>query len=169
MATRPTLVRALPTDYQTLSEIECRVFYDEAFSAVAWGPQRDSLRAITARANQFAAPSKNPHERRFLTKAVLGDEIVGFAEWKFVTEREADERVRLEELAKEKENVGGEVKVEEKKTEEQIFKEKEEAWGVGANFKFCEDVFLKGDEIMLASCEGKDFCSEFAFSLFFPL
>lgn len=53
--------------------------------------------------------------------------------------------------------------VKEKKTEEEIFAEKERSWGVGANFKFCEDVFLTADGHMLDSCRGKDYCS-----LFFP-
>lgn len=60
-----------------------------------------------------------------------------------------------------KEHEAGGVK--EEKTAEQIFAEKEKSWGVGANFKFCEDAFLPADQYMTDSCEGKDYCSSFHF------
>lgn len=110
------------------------------------------------RARAMLKQPSNPNERAINTVAVLvdpvsGDEtIIGLAGWVVVTNRGAQAQ------AEEKDESTKEQKVlspeERKKLDESI-------WGVGANFKFCEDAFIVGDEIMYASCEGKDYCSTF--------
>lgn len=66
--------------------------------------------------------------------------IVGVAVWGFVTGRK-----------------NGKGKEDRK---EQKFVWKQEDWGESANRRFCEDILVKGDEIMLESCEGRDYASE---------
>ena len=164
-----TLSTALPADLHALATLECLTFYDDSFSVVAWGPNRASEQAISGRASQFASSDAAPAEGtateprgyRTITKATLGEtsEIVGFAEWKFslnrdVQKEKADEAKKAAESQKKHES-------EHEQTEQQIREEQEKIWGVGANVKFCEDVFLTADKIMIDSCGGKDYCSVF--------
>jgi hypothetical protein len=150
-----TLVSALPSDFTALSRLECAVFYTEEFSILAFGPQRGSEPNIALRASSMAKTPSNPNERTRYMKAILQltsgeEEIVGFAGWSFITDREAETNNRE----------AGEKERKEEKSEEQILRDNERMWGPGANFKFCEDAFCVADEHMLRSCEGKDYCSK---------
>lgn len=81
-------------------------------------------------------------------KAVDGDgKIVGGVVWEFVTGREGKE--------KEEGNGEGDGKGDGKEKEWN-----QEDWGETANRAFCEDIFIKGDEIMLKSTKGKDYASK---------
>jgi hypothetical protein len=140
-----TVLPAVPADSLPIASLETRVFHDEEFSLVAFGPGRASAENISRRARQFAKDleleSRNGKGR--LTKAIQGDnEIVGAAVWKFV-------------------RVGDEP---EEKSEE----EKLHPWGLGGgSVRFCEDAFVRAEKIMETSAEGGDYASEFLFSLTF--
>jgi len=53
---------------------------------------------------------------------------------------------------------------EDEEKKESSLEKRERNWGPGANFKFCEDVFLPCDEYMMQSCKGKDYASSSPFS-----
>jgi hypothetical protein len=114
------------------------------------------------RASQIS-PTVTPHRKEVLTKATFHDpitktsEIVGYAQWIYVTDRQSPES-----LAAKAESERKEAEEEERRkglSEEERQKEDESSWGYGANIKFCEDVFLKADEIMFESCGEGDYCS----------
>lgn len=140
---------ALPTDLYAIGALECLTFYDEPFSAVAFGPTRDSVKNLTLCAQDRAKPPKRKGQTNRVVKAVSvieqgKEEIVGAAMWFFVVGRkEGDDdllAVDKEEKEKDEENPGG--------------------WGKGANVKFCEEIFGRGDESMWRSCEGGDYASK---------
>jgi hypothetical protein len=142
-----TLSPALPEDCYDIAALEARTFYDEPFSAVAFGPKRDFSENITRRAKSLASEPKEKGSWNRVVKAVINvdgkEEIVGAAGWTFVTERN------------EKEDGGnkGDAPID---------------WGEGANVKFCEDMFLVADGHMLRSTEGKDYASRFPSALLVP-
>lgn len=79
------------------------------------------------------------------------EEIVGFASWTTCVGRGGSDG--------EKGRLGmtegwGEKKVEGKE---------KNTFGPGANVKFCEDAFLRGDEHMMRSTVGRDYASEYGF------
>lgn len=106
-----------------------------------------------------------------VVKAVLaegdGETIVGAAQWRFVVGREREGVAGVSAGAGED---GNPEKKEEAigKLEEGDETEKKDAWGIGANVKFCEDVFLVADEHMIRSTQGRDYASEFSNYLTIP-
>ncbi|KAH9218782.1 hypothetical protein DL95DRAFT_385010, partial [Leptodontidium sp. 2 PMI_412] len=149
-----------PQDYHLISALENRVFYNDPFSIVAFGPERDSLANIEARARSFASQPSAEGESAVVVKAVLaegdGETIVGAAQWRFVVGREREGVAGVSAGAGED---GNPEKKEEAigKLEEGDEAEKKDAWGIGANVKFCEDVFLVADEHMIRSTQGRDY------------
>ncbi|KUJ15778.1 uncharacterized protein LY89DRAFT_685719 [Mollisia scopiformis] len=139
-------ISILPTalqDYHPIAALETHVFHDDPFSIVGFGPLRASPSNIARRAANLAAPSSRPGEWSLVTKAV--DErgvVVGAAVWGLVTGRKGEVNGGKEE-GKEK----GEWK--------------QEDWGESANQRFCEEVFVRGDEHMVRSCGVGDYASEF--------
>ncbi|KAG4440517.1 hypothetical protein IFR05_003987 [Cadophora sp. M221] len=163
-----TITRATPPrDYTLISALENRVFYHDPFSIVAFGPERDSPANIEARAQSFARQASPEGGSAVFVKAVLGERgvmggdgetIVGAAQWNFVVGRERDGVVDAGAGAEE------DKKREDRKDEErkEVIEadegaEKKNVWGIGANIKFCEDVFLVADEHMIRSTEGRDY------------
>jgi hypothetical protein len=142
-----TLSPALPEDCYDIAALEAHTFYDEPFSAVAFGPKRDFPENITRRAKSLVSEPKEKGSWNRVVKAVINvdgkEEIVGAAGWTVVTERN--------------ENEDGE-----NKGDAPI------DWGKGANVKFCEDMFLVADGHMLRSTEGKDYASGFPSDLLVP-
>lgn len=136
-------------DFHAIATLESHTFHDEPFSIVAFGSLRSSPSNISRRAIQFNTINPlNRHgqlkigEWNVVHKAVdENGHIVGAAVWTFVTERER----------KKNEDVNG-LRKEEWKQEE---------WGETANRRFCEEVFLRGDEIMVESTKGLDYASGF--------
>ncbi|TAQ89382.1 hypothetical protein B7494_g2266 [Chlorociboria aeruginascens] len=127
---------ALLADFPTLARLEADAFRDEEFSMVAFGPEGNSEENLAIRAVAMARQPTEPGKTMRFMKAVIEkegkEEIVGFAGWGKVIGRE--------------------------KTEEGGGKEKKQySWGIGANVKLCEDVFLKADEDMERAIEGKDY------------
>lgn len=160
--------------YTLISRLENRVFYDDPFSIIAFGPERGSEANIEVRARSLARQpeGKGDAERNSLVMAVLkaeggeqdedrdGEgEIVGFAEWEFVTGREKGMEAKG----------AGRSESNEAKGEGEEGDGDEDGWGTSANVKFCEDVFLVADEHMLRSTEGKDHASELTLLLKTPL
>jgi hypothetical protein len=139
-----TLHPALPTDLLPLSRLENKVFHNEPFSAVAYGPDRGSEENIAKRAAIFAKAAE-PGEQRWRYVKAVDDEgrILGFAGWGFVPGKKEGDEVR-----------------EEKKGEEDG-EGKENRWGTGANAKFCEDAFVVADQHMVGTCGGRDYASQF--------
>jgi hypothetical protein len=135
-----TLSRALPQDCYEIAALEAHTFYNEPFSALAFGPRRDSPENLSRRAKILASKPKDKGKWNRVVKAVVNvdgkEEIVGAAGWSFVTGRKGE----------------GE---EGKEGEEPI------DWGEGANVRFCEDMFLVADGHMLRSTEGRDYASWF--------
>ncbi len=137
------------TDYYTISALENRVFYADHFTIVAFGPQRDSEANIQKRAKGLAKAPKREGDREIVVKAVnTNGEIVGAAAWSF-TLNGGEERGDVNEASQAKETKEGGAEGGEEK----------DSWGIGANVKFCEDVFIVADEHMLRSCEGKTHAS----------
>lgn len=141
---------ALPTDYPAIAHIECAAFWDDPFSQVAFGPLRGTDEALRLRVKSFEKEPKDGERLRWV-KAVLstdegkdgGGEIVGFAMWTF--------------------NEGGDGKGRRGREEEENKNEEDGSeWGLSANVKFCEDVFLPADEDMLKATKGRPYASQFA-------
>lgn len=89
---------------------------------------------------------------------------MGAAAWSFVLNRVQNDR-DVGELKEVNEGKEGEIGEREGK------EGGKDSWGIGANVKFCEDVFIVADEHMLRSCSGKDYASKISspFSSTFPL
>lgn len=143
------LAPALPTDLYAIGALECLTFYDSPFSAVAFGPTRDSVENLTLGAQGRAKPPSGRGQTNRIVKAVVLDEsgeeeIVGAAVWTLLVSRRdgGDEFLggKQEDAEKDDRNPGG--------------------WGIGANVQFCAEIFGKGDESMLRSCEGNDYASK---------
>ncbi|CZR60512.1 uncharacterized protein PAC_10408 [Phialocephala subalpina] len=144
-APKITISIAQPEDYYPIAALETLTFHNEPFSAVAFGPLRDHpsniQRRATSLAKQPSIPDGTPKTSEWNVVAKAVDEngiIVGVACWGFVTGRAG----KVEEKG---EGIGGGRAL------------KQEDWGLSANLKFCEEVFLKGDELMLDSCKGEDY------------
>ncbi|PVH85249.1 hypothetical protein DL98DRAFT_54897 [Cadophora sp. DSE1049] len=168
-----TLLPALtPNHYTQISRLENHVFYNDPFTIVAFGPERDSSANIEMRAKGLAKQPEGEGERTLAVMAVLekeggeGEEgegeVVGAAQWMFVTGREMEAKgsggqgrsgeKKLDD-GKVDGEVGGDVKEDEKEAEQDTGN----GWGIGSNVKFCEDVFLVADEHMLRSTKGKNY------------
>jgi hypothetical protein len=143
------LLPALPSDLLTIATLEKDVFWDEEFAALAFGPERGSETALAERVRGLSKPPR-PGHKNTIFKAVATsrdeggkekEEIVGAAVWKIV-------------------RVNEEVEV---KVDEQEVEKVKAGWK--GNWKFYEEVLMKGDEFMLMSCEGRDYASLLPFSL----
>lgn len=161
-----------PTHYTLISRLENNVFYNDPFSIVAFGPERDSEANVEVRARSLARLSEGEGEgeRSLVVMAVLkgvegvededgeGEgEVVGAAELEFFTARER---------GREAKSAGGSEQNEARGEREKGDGDGDgDGWGTGANVKFCEDVFLVADEHMLRSTKGKDYASELTFFL----
>ena len=147
-----SIIAASESDFLVLSKLECDVFYAEEFSALAFGPQRDSQENIALRASLMAKkPLAETAWDRYM-KAVIelpgeDPEIIGFSCWRFVTKREEQGGIE-------------EVKLPRERSPLELLEENKRNWGPGANFKFCEDAFIVADDYMMRSCKGKDYCSK---------
>jgi len=138
-----TIEPALPTDLFTIASLENLTFWDEPFSALAFGPHRGSEANLSLRAKDLASHPKRKGETFRVMKAVdERGEIVGAAVYFFLMGRDR----------------GGEELLQEEKEESKV-EDQGEGWGDGANVRFCEDTLVKGDEFMLKSCEGGDSAS----------
>ena len=153
-----SLERVLPSDFLAIARLEAAAFAEDEFSAVAFGPDRFSDAIMESRAKSLAGGPK-PGETLRNIKAVttLPDgtvEIVGFASWTICIGRTGSEE--------EKKRLGTREGWAEKKGEKKGEKNEEEKdpFGPGANLKFCEDAFIRGDEHMSISTEGKDYASK---------
>ncbi|KAK0109148.1 hypothetical protein ONS96_002973 [Cadophora gregata f. sp. sojae] len=175
-----TLITATtPQHYSQISALENHVFYDDPFTIVAFGPERDSPANIELRAKGLAKQPEKEGERCVVVMAVMGEdrkedgnenkEIAGAAQWRFVTGREAEENRKAgdemksdggETTEKESAQSGGKEKQKRDEYEEEDEQDTGNGWGIGANVKFCEDVFLVADEHMLRSTKGRDYASE---------
>ncbi|KAE8454006.1 hypothetical protein EG329_007782 [Mollisiaceae sp. DMI_Dod_QoI] len=143
-----TILPAQPPDYHPIAALEAQTFYHEPFTIVAFGPLRGTPKVVSVRGEGLAKQptdkegNRKKGEWNLVTKAV--DEngiIVGAAAWGFVTSGEGQEV--------------GEVEVEGRK---EVGEEVTGGdWPEGANVKFCEEFFGKGDRLMAESCKGKDY------------
>ena len=140
-----TLSPASPSDFIPIVSLRSQAHWNDAFSIVAFGPDRDTPETREVRAQALAKKPKERGRRNVFVKAVLVtegvEEIVGAAGWSFNLGKgeEGNERGNEE---------GDEVE------------EESEGWGEGANAKLCEDVFFWGDEMMLKKTELRDYASE---------
>jgi hypothetical protein len=130
---------AVPSDFETLARIEGVAFQDADFSLLAFGPRTEAF--ILKRAEGLAN-LREPGKTNKFTKAVItGDdgeeEIVGWAQWTTIIAKDMEAK-------------------EMKSAEEE---EKEYSWA--ASPRYFIDSFVRGDEIMLRACEGKDHTSEY--------
>jgi hypothetical protein len=148
------LLRASTPDFYPIAALEARVFYPEEFSAVAFGPTRDSPENLRIREKALASQPKEKGARNVVTKAVIivdgKEEIIAAAGWSFHLGREdgsAEEGKDSE--GKERDGKEGESE------------KKENGWGEGANVKLCEDVFLGAEKHIERSTEGMNYASEF--------
>lgn len=137
-----------PSDFHQISTLENHVFYNDSFTIVAFGPTRDSAENIEKRAKGLAKQPRNPGDREIVMMAIEGEDVVGGAAWSFVRHRDEEEKQEEEKQA-EKEGAS------------------DDLWGIGANVKFCEDVFLVADVHMARSCHGQAYASPFP-SLYSP-
>lgn len=146
-----TLLPASAPDFYPIAALEAHVFYSEEFSAVAFGPTRDSRENLLLREKTLASQPKEKGSKNVITKAVIlkesgEEELVGAAGWSF-------------HLTREDGVVNGEI------GEEGIGdgegEKKENGWGEGANVKLCEDVFLGAEKHIARSTEGRNYASEF--------
>ncbi|KAL2071676.1 hypothetical protein VTL71DRAFT_12911 [Oculimacula yallundae] len=160
-----------PTDTYLISALENKVFYDDPFSIVAFGPERGSSANIEERARGLErmsggrSESQEEKEWGVIEKATLSGgereegEVVGAAAWRFVVGREGENEGsgRDGDVVK-----GSGESLEDKKEDGGVEKgEKKHSWGIGANVKFCEDVFLVADEHMICSTKGRDYAKLF--------
>lgn len=148
-----TLHPATTPDFYPIAALEARVFYPEEFSALAFGPTRDSHENLLLREKTLASQPKEKGAKNVVTKAVMigedgKEEIIGAAGWSY--------HLGIEDRT-------GKEQKEEKGDEEQP--KKENSWGEGANVKLCEDVFLGAEKHMERSTEGKNYASKFPYSL----
>ncbi|KAH7419995.1 hypothetical protein BKA64DRAFT_634647 [Cadophora sp. MPI-SDFR-AT-0126] len=151
-----------PQHYTQVSRLENHVFYNDPFTIVAFGPERDSVANIEMRAKGLAKEPEREEERTEVVMAVIDKEggemgcedgeVVGAAQWRFVTGREREAKGGG---GQDGSGGGGKKRDEDEKGEEE--KDTGSGWGIGANVKFCEDVFLVADEHMIRSTKGKDY------------
>jgi len=88
-----TVYPATTHDFYPIAALEAHVFYTEEFSAVAFGPTRDSHSNLKLREKTLASQPKEKGANNVVTKAVFigedGKEIlVGAAGWSFHLGRE---------------------------------------------------------------------------------
>jgi hypothetical protein len=149
---RITISLATTEDLHQIATLESQTFHTDPFCTVAFGPLRSSATNISRRAIQLNTIRPRDSNGQLKTggwsvvhKAIDTKTgwIVGGAVWGFVTER-----------PKGKDGAGEDG--EEKENEEW----KQENWGETAHRRFCEEVFIRGDEIMLASTKGEDYASK---------
>ena len=144
-----TLLPATNPDFYPIAALEARVFYPEEFSAVAFGPTRDSPENLRIREKTLASQPKEKGARNVVTKAVIHvggkEEIIAAAGWSFHLGREDG-------TAEDGKEGGG---------KEGTGEKRENGWGEGANVKFCEDVFLGAEKHIERSTEGRNYASEF--------
>jgi hypothetical protein len=145
-----TLLPASTPDFYPIAALEAHVFYLEEFSAVAFGPTRDSPQNLLLREKTLASQPKEKGSKNVVMKAVIlkeggEEELVGAAGWSFHLRRENG--VENGEV--------GEEPIADGKGEK-----KENGWGEGANVKLCEDVFLGAEKHFARSTEGRNYASE---------
>ena len=152
-----TLVPATANDLPTLAKVESIVFIDDEFSKVAFGPQKDTPENLAIRVRGLVKTLQpDPQKTTHYFKALSGEEIVGWSSWSFVTptprtEEAGDGERRKERDREEVERLGkADINPE----------EANDGWGVSANVKFCEDVFLVADEWMVGSTHGLPYASK---------
>ncbi|RDL37592.1 uncharacterized protein BP5553_05025 [Venustampulla echinocandica] len=153
-----------PEDFLTLARVESDAFYNDPFSIVAFGPLRASEENLALRAKGLAKTlndTKDDKGREKQWKYIQavkkmgdcqgdGEEVVGWACWCFVTGK-GGATEQGNGIEKEKEvKAGTAIKSEKEKPEPN-------PWGVSANAKFCEDVYLPSDQWMLDSCGGNEY------------
>ncbi|CZS87874.1 uncharacterized protein RCO7_00855 [Rhynchosporium graminicola] len=147
-----TISRATsPEDFHQVATLENRVFYNTPFSSIAFGPQRGSDANIEERAKGLAKQGSVATEGG-VTKVISRDEngeelIAGAAVWSFVVGRESEKSLQADDK-----NEG-----QEEKEEDGAGEKKGSGWGIGANVRFCEDVFLVADGHMVRSTKGRDY------------
>lgn len=88
-----TLLPASAPDFYPIAALEAHVFYSEEFSAVAFGPTRDSRGNLLLREKTLASQPKEKGSKNVITKAVIlkesgEEELVGAAGWSFHLTRE---------------------------------------------------------------------------------
>lgn len=153
---------ARPEDLYTIAALESRVFFDDPWSIVAFGPDRTGPEKTQHRAERLAKLARKKGETARVIKATLNSEIVGSAVFIVVTNRkEGGDELREEVVEGEK--MKGESEEGEGEKEMEAGR-----WGPGANLRFCEEVFLKGDAYMMAACGEDDYASQFVQHLSLP-
>jgi hypothetical protein len=162
---QPQILPCTPLDAPLLAKLESDVFKHDAFSVVAFGALKDTPENISLRAGQIAKGiNSTPAKQTEYYKLVIGDEgaedTVGFSCWHYVyAERGECGKDGGEKMEGEK----GEEKKEEgneDEHEENLDDKMNGGWGLSANVKFCEDVFLTADEWMVESTRGKPYASK---------
>lgn len=130
---------AHPSDLYKIAALESKVFYNDPVFIIALGDNRAGPTQTQHRADKLDNLARKKGETVKIFKAMLGDEIVGSAVAVTVRNRKGDGD-ELREEVKEKEEKGG-------------------RWGPGADVRFCEDVFTRGDGYMRAACGEEDYAS----------
>jgi hypothetical protein len=147
------IVPASTPDFYPIATLEARVFYPEEFSAVAFGPTRDSPSNLKLREKTLASQPKEKGAENVVTKVVVivdsKEEIIGAAGWSFHLGKEDGTA-----------DAGKEEKEDEDRKGEEL-ENGVNGWGEGANVKLCEDVFLGAERHMGRATEGRNYASEF--------
>ncbi|KAG9235063.1 acyl-CoA N-acyltransferase [Amylocarpus encephaloides] len=141
-----SLLPCTPTDFPTLAALESVVFYHDEFSIVAFGPERASAENLAIRTQGFhkTLEPESQKSTEYFKAVNESGEIVGWSSWSFVHG------------GKNGEGDG----VWSGKGEKLVKKDIEEdsgGWGVSANVRFCEEVFLVADEWMVESTKGEPY------------
>ncbi|EPE28552.1 Acyl-CoA N-acyltransferases (Nat) [Glarea lozoyensis ATCC 20868] len=146
MSPPATLIPCTPHDLPLLAKIESTVFLHDPFAIVAFGPKKDTAENLALRTKGLLKTLKPQQGKRTkYVKAVLGGVVVGWSSWSFVDVGEG-----VVKGGAEGEGDGeGEGKGEEK--------EEDVGWGISANIEFLQDVFIKGDEMMMKSTDSKPY------------
>lgn len=161
-----TLLPVTSTDLPALARFESLVFRDDPFSITAFGPGKDTDENLAIRVKGLEKGIVEKGGKRSVNfKAVVRDEggvegdgeeeemIVGWSSWSFVVVGEGGEG---EVKVKRDDDAGGEKGVDDEAKSEP---NDNEGWGITANLKFCQDVFLVADQWMMDATKGKSYAS----------
>ncbi|TVY57718.1 hypothetical protein LSUE1_G008650, partial [Lachnellula suecica] len=98
-APKITLAPATLQDFYTLATLENRVFWDDNFSNIAFGPDRGSPENIQLRAASLEASLTKEGQSWRYVKAVDGSgTVVGWAGWGVVTQEGKEKEVVKKEM-----------------------------------------------------------------------